>query len=296
MTVINEYKIIKLKDSILKEYITKTAKESSADIKKDHIQHVQSEKKDLHQGELVPIKSGSHTTRLKGQSIGASTPGLSKKDQFLVSSLLSTQNFFPKPNRHIILLIMDKIVDKFCDGNFENWIPSNTLYDKDFESQSIYSYSILLNILNKIIRTYPSTASLIALFKSKKLKNFKSFIDFLVKKIYPLGFLKWMKCDINNDLKLNKLEEIWKKSNIKGVKNDPKTENNEPSYRVSWDKNIEWENIIVNNMRTFIDYNVYMSHQEKKVKLELKRQFISALLEKLNKISNHSSLKSVAVL
>jgi len=34
---------------------------------------------------------------------------------------MNAGNFLPKPNRNIILAIMDKIVDKYCNCNLENW-------------------------------------------------------------------------------------------------------------------------------------------------------------------------------
>ena len=106
INLINEKKYIKLKDSVLKDYISKTAKESSADQKNLNL-----EKKDLGSIQTVP-KSGSLTSRSKGQS-NSNQNLISSKDPFLVSSLKSTKEFFEKPNRHIIIIILDKIVDKY---------------------------------------------------------------------------------------------------------------------------------------------------------------------------------------
>jgi hypothetical protein len=105
MNVKSEYKIIKLKDSVLKDYIAKTTKESTLIGKSN-------QSKQKHDVLNEPMhKSGAQTARSKGSS--AEKLHGSKKDTFLGSSLYNTQNFFPKTNRNVIPAILDKIVDKF---------------------------------------------------------------------------------------------------------------------------------------------------------------------------------------
>ena len=129
MNVKSEYKIIKLKDSVLKEHIANIAKESSVNMKSSN----NNSRKDLNL--FQSQKSGSQTARVRG-STDRNSASQQKKDSFLISSLVSAQTFFPKPNRNIILMIMDKMVDKYCNSNFENWASSNKdSEDSDIESQ-----------------------------------------------------------------------------------------------------------------------------------------------------------------
>ena len=101
-------------------------------------------------------------------TVCASVSPLSKqKNNFLISSLMSAGNFFQKRNRNIILILMDKIVDKYCSCNFEVWVDTKGTKNGKAESQSVYTYAVLLDTLSKIVRTFLSTASLIMLFKSK---------------------------------------------------------------------------------------------------------------------------------
>ena len=88
MKVMSEYKVIKLKDSVLKDYISKFSKEGVQIIKNSN---TQSSKKNL--SIASPPKSGSQTTRVKG-TVSSSLPFQSKKDSFLISSLMSAGNFF----------------------------------------------------------------------------------------------------------------------------------------------------------------------------------------------------------
>ena len=114
MKVMSEYKVIKLKDSVLKDYISKFSKERVQVIKNSN---TQSNKKNL--GIASPPKSGSQTARVKG-TVSSSLPFQSKKDSFFISSLMSVRNFLQKRNRNIILILIDKMVEKYCSWNFEN--------------------------------------------------------------------------------------------------------------------------------------------------------------------------------
>ena len=81
MNVKAEYKIIKLKDSVLKEYISKTAKENTAGAKG---QTNQIEKKELIPPQNIPqSKPGSLTARVKSSNSGLSSTN--KKDNYLIS-------------------------------------------------------------------------------------------------------------------------------------------------------------------------------------------------------------------
>ena len=206
LNVKSQYKIIKLKDSVLKEYISKTAKESTTNYKN---QPVPADKKDLNNSQdKILQKSGSNTARPK-QSSTTNILLEKNKDNFLISSLMTAQSFLPKPNRYIILMILDKIVDKYINKNIENWEEPKKEDEHLFISQCVFSYSTLISILTKIIATYPSTTSLLMLFKSKKLRQFPSFTDFLVRLIYPIGFQKWVKYDEDKHKDRNKLQELW---------------------------------------------------------------------------------------
>ena len=155
----------------------------------------------------------------------------------------------------------------------------------------------MLNILTVTLRTYPSTASILSLFKHKKLNQFTSFVDFLIRKIYPIGFTKWNKLDNKKgEVKLHRLEEKWHISQIKDTKPDPNSNQDNKYFAVRWDRNMDWEAIIVDNMRTLIDYNVFMSPQEKKVKLDIKKHLINGLLEKTLKLVGPSNLRDLVSL
>lgn len=87
-------------------------------------------------------------------------------------------------------------------------------------------------MFNKIVRTYPSTASLVLLFKSNKLKHFSSFTDFLVKKIFPVGFIKWTRYNAADKPEPGRLEECWKQREFKDAKTDPLAREDDKLYRV----------------------------------------------------------------
>jgi hypothetical protein len=288
MKVTSEYKVIKLKENVLKDYIAKSAKESTADLK------VLQEEKDI-TTIVNPMKSGLLTGRVKKEPSSSSIAMPITKDSFLRSCLKSTKNFLPKPNRKIIIMIMDKIVDKFCAGDLENWSHPASGVDIGFGSQYLFSYASLLTVLNKIVKAYPSTASLILLFKSNRLIHFSSFVDFLVRKIYPIGFLRWLKKTNQNDYKLEKLEEFWKRSHMKDTKIATEEDNDTNNYIVTWDRNVEWESIILENVKTLIEINIFMSPQEKKLKLDIKKYLISGLIDKTLKLSPFG-LKNVVAL
>lgn len=146
---------------MLKDYICKLSKEA-------HVINCNTKVTDKSAFTPLPSnKAKCHTARTKG-AVGASVPPQSKqKDNFLISSLMSAGNFFQKRNRNIILILMDKIVDKYCSCNFEVWVDAKGTKNGKAESQSVYTYAVLLDTLSKIVRTFPSTASLIMLFKSK---------------------------------------------------------------------------------------------------------------------------------
>lgn len=195
-------------------------------------------------------------------------------------------------------MLLDKIVEKFCNSNIETWECNDSIFDDDFNPQCIFSYGILLQLLNKILRTYPTASSLLLLFKSRKLKHFSSFSDFLVRKIYPIGFLKWAKHDPANPNQNppEKFQEKWRITDIRDTKGEsPRTEDTQ-LYRVSWEKNLDWESTIVENMRTLIDFNIFMNPQEKKIKLEIKKHLIAALIEKTSKVSWPLTLRDVTIL
>ena len=290
MNVKKEKKIIKLKDSVLKEFLAKQEKEATASLKS--ISHPAEKKKLI---EEKQIKSGSLTTRPKSaSSSNLATHG--KRDNFLVSSLLAAQNTFPKEKKKIVMSLMEKIVDKFCNCNFENWTMNPKKEDKFFNAQCIFSYDDLLQILNKIIRTFPSTASLVVLFKTKKLKQFTAFSEFLVLKIYPMGFLNWSYYNESKQPKLDVYEEAWTQYDSKDQKFELKPEDNQTKYRVKWTRNPAWESTIVENMRTLIEFNVFMTPQEKKIKSEIKKHFINALLDKAAKCTSLCNLKMASSL
>ena len=99
----SKYKVIKMKD-----YISNSSREGVLIIKNSN---TQSSKKNL--GIASSPKSGLQTARDKG-TVNSLLPSLSKKDSFLISSLMSAGNFFQKRNRNIILILMDKMVEKYC--------------------------------------------------------------------------------------------------------------------------------------------------------------------------------------
>lgn len=109
MNVKKEYKIIQLKDEVLKDLISKRVKENAANLKN---QNPSAERKKL--VEEKQIKSGSQTARPKSSSssnLGTHT----KRDNFLMSSLLSAQTTFPKEKKKIVMSILEKIVDKYTN-------------------------------------------------------------------------------------------------------------------------------------------------------------------------------------
>jgi len=160
----------------------------------------------------------------------------------------------------------------------------------------VFSYEDLLQILNKIIRTFPSTASLVSLFKSKRLKQFSAFSEFLVLKIYTMGFLNWSYYNESKKPKLDLFEEVWTQYDSKDLKVELKPEDNQTKFRVKWERKQEWENIIVESMRTLIDFNIFMTPQEKKIKLDIKKYFINAILDKASKSSSLTNLKMISSL
>ena len=134
------------------------------------------------------------------------------------------------------------------------------------------------------------------MFKPKKLNQFTSFVDFLIRKIYPIGYTKWNILDNKEDLKLGRLEEKWHISQIKDTNNDPNSIKDNKYFTVKWDRSMDWEAIIIDNMRTLIDYNVFMSPQEKKVKLDIKKHLINGLLEKTIKLAGPNNLRDIVSL
>lgn len=161
MKLKSEHKMIKLKDSVLKDYISKISKEAHA--KNSNTKTA---------AKTAPVappdnKAKCQTARTKGTTNTSQPTQTKQKDNFLVSSLMSAGNFFQKRNRNIILILMDKMVDKYCSCNFENWTDAKDSKTGPADSQCIYTYAVLMDTLSKIVKTFPSTASLIMLFKSK---------------------------------------------------------------------------------------------------------------------------------
>ena len=118
----------------------------------------------------------------------------------------------------------------------------------------------------------------------------------MVRKIYPLGFIKWSKYDPEDELDNWKLEEIWKQCDFKDTKLDPTVREGDKLYRVAFERNTDWEWTIVESMRTLVGFNIFMNPQEKKIKLEIKKYVISGLIDKLNNNSGPATLKSVTAL
>ena len=278
MEIKKEYKIIKLKESVLRDHILKIAKDSSTNYK--NLVGTSEKKNKLI--ESVP-KSGSQTARPKSGTSSSNLNPVPKKDNYLINSLSEAKQTFPKEKRRIVVAIIDKIIDKFMAGNFENWEIKNEEEELDFDPQYIFSYDDLLQILNKIIRTFPSTACMLVLFNSKRLKNFNNFCEFLVSMIYPMGFITWRAPGSTHRDELGKFEDFWSKDfKPSGIK-----------YRVRWSRNSDWENMIVENMRTLIDFNCFMSPGEKKIKIEIKRRIIQAVCDKASNSVQASNLKMI---
>lgn len=85
-----------------------------------------------------------------------------------------------------------------------------------------------------------------------------------------MGFIKWAKHDAETELDRSKLEEIWKQCDFKDTKLDPTVREGDKLYRVAFERSVDWESTIVRSMRTLVGFNVFMSPQEKKIKLEIK--------------------------
>jgi hypothetical protein len=91
------------------------------------------------------------------------------------------------------------------------------------------------------------------------------------------------------------LSEIWNKNKGKDL-NKSGSNDKDINFHVVFEKNPSWEKVMEENIRTLVFYNIFMTPQEKKIKLKLKEQILSNLFDKNKSCPNYFNLINLSTM